>query len=366
MRVMRVSRFLWALFICLALTLGMSLIKAESSEPLASDVTPPADSKKDMVVPTGEGTGSVTERPVIGATQPPSPFSWKVTAGPLVLHREKNDKVTLFTDSTGAELLNARDLNLGFGCGLDSSLGVKVRTLGTAFGAEVRYFGIYDWSQSDSTLSTTAVLNRNGTTISYFGTPATPVYITGKYESGLQNVEGNLSWYPIERIRTFIGVRYIHIDEELKDESVFTSGFAPLAENITATNNLLGGQLGVEGVFLGKTDDGFSIDGWAKVGYFDNDISTKARLGVNVLSVASRSTSSEDKGTLGTEFGIGVKYAFTRNIAISARYQLLWLDKVAFAPQQVPVVNYSPGGRFNAATDSVLYQGGWIGLILSF
>lgn len=78
--------------------------------------------------------------------------------------------------------------------------------------------------------------------------------------------------------------------------------------------------------------------------------------------------SSKDKSTLGTEFGIGVNYAFTQNIAFSARYQLLWLlwlDKVAFAPQQVTVANYGTG-RSTVAIDSVLYQGGWTGFILSW
>jgi len=341
----------------------MSLTKVESSEPLASDVIPPSDLKKDMVAAAGEGSGPTTEKPVIGATQPPSPLSWNVRAGLLLLHREKNDKVTLFTDGTGNTLLNAKDLNLGVGFGLDAGLGVKLRTFGTAFGAEVRYFGIYEWSQSDSASSQFVLLRRGAYSIGYFAAPPNSVKVNADYESGLQNVELNLSWYPIERIRVFIGLRYINIDEELKNTIDFASGGALTTEKITANNKLLGGQVGIEGVFLGKTDDGFSIDGWAKVGYFNNDISTKATLNGPIGPESTKS--NKDKSTLGTEFGIGVKYAFTRNIALSARYQLLWLNEVAFAPQQVPVVNYITG-RFTAATDSVLYQGGWIGCIISW
>jgi opacity protein-like surface antigen len=362
MRVVCVAKFFGAVFICLTLTLGISLTKAESSEPLASEVASPVDLKKDIAAAVSAGSGPTVERPVIGATQPPSPLSWETTAGPLFLHREKNDKVTLFTDGTGTELLNARDVNLGFGFGLDAGLGVKLRTLRTAFGAEVRYFGIYEWSESDRSSSTTGVLNRNTLTILYSGTPADPVNVTAKYESTLQNLELNLGWYPIERIRVFVGGRYINIDEELKNGMVFASGIFPTTEKITAKNNLLGGQLGVGGVFLGNTDDGFSIGGWAKVGYFNNDISTKARV-FGPFAFSSRS--SKDKAALATGFGIGVKYAFSRNIAFSARYQFLWLDEVAFAPQQVTVVDYI-NGRFSAATDSVLYQGGWIGVILSW
>jgi opacity protein-like surface antigen len=364
MRVIYVARFFRVLFICLTLTFGISLTKVQGSEPLASDVTLPAHSNKDMVAASGGGSVPGLERPVMGATQPPSPLSWKVMAGLLVLHRENNDKVTLFTDSAGTELLNARDLNLGIGFGLDAGLGVKLCALRTAFGAEVRYFGIHEWSESDSAISTSGVLSRNGLSVSYFGTPANPVGVTAKYESALQNVELNLGWYPVERIRVFVGGRYINIDEELKNGIDFIPGLVPTTEKITAKNNLLGGQLGVNGVFLGNTDDGFSIDGWAKVGYFNNDISTRAKLKPSA-PFAFRSSSSKDKGALATEFGIGVQYAFSRNIALSARYQLLWLDEVAFAPQQATVVNYL-NGRFSAETDSVLYQGGWIGFLLSW
>lgn len=362
-RVIRVSRFLWALLICLALTFGMPLTKAESSEPLASDVTPSTDLKKDMVAAAGESSGPVTERPVIGATQPPSPLSWNVRAGLLVLHREKNDKVMLFTDLSGnTELLNARDLNLGVGLGLDAGLGVKLRTFGTAFGAEVRYFGIYEWSQSDGATCQTALLRRGTYSIGWINI-TNSLLVNADYESKLQNVELNLSWYPKERIRVFIGGRYIDIDEELKNTINDSTGFVLTTEKITVKNRLLGGQVGVEGVFLGRTDDGFSINGWAKVGYFNNDISTKATLNVPVPLPPASGRSR--KGTFGSESGIGVKYAFTPNIALLARYQLLWLDKVAFAPQQVAVVDYNIG-KFTAATNSVLYQGGWIGFILSW
>ncbi len=365
MRVIYVARFSGILFICLALTLGISFANTESSELSSSDIASPTGLKKNMAAAASEGSSPGIERPVIGATQPPSPLSWKVTVGPLFLYREKNDKVTLFTDATGVDLLNARDLNLGFGFGLDSSLGVKVRTLGTALGAEVRYFGIYEWSESDSgPLSTAVIMQRNGFIVTY-GSSAPDIVTSAKYKSGLQNVEVNLSWYPIERVRALIGVRYINIDEELKNGMDFVSGFAPTIEKITAKNNLVGGQLGVDGVFWGKTDDGLSADGWAKVGYFNNDISAKARVVNPIAPFAFASSSNKDQGTLATEFGIGVKYAFTRNIAISARYQLLWLDKVAFAPQQVTGVDYI-NGRFDAVTDSVLYQGGWIGLVLSW
>ena len=166
---------------------------------------------------------------------------------------------------------------------------------------------------------------------------------------------------PIERIRVLVGGRYIYIDEELKYTNVRSRDLS-IAKEIGAKNNLLGVQVGVDGVFLGKTDDGISIDGVAKVGYFNNHISARANANTVIGSESIRF--NKDEGTLGTEFGIGVKYAFSRNIAFSVGYQLLWLERVALAPQQVTMINDDGGST--AETESVLYQGGWVGFIFSW
>ncbi len=354
------SRFLWAPLICLTLSFGISPTKVESSERLASDLTLPADSKKVMVVAAGESSGPAAEKPVIGATQPPSPLSWDIRADLLILHREKIDDVTFPVKTNYREhtkTLNAEDLTLGFGYGLDASLGVKLRTSGTTLGAEVRYFGIKEWSEEGSFISQT---------ISW-AAPAPDAYgtydVTTDYDytSNLHNVEINLNWYPIERIRVLVGGRYIYIDEELKYANVRSRDLS-IAKEISAKNNLLGVQVGIDGIFLGKTDDGISIDGLAKVGYFNNHISARANANTVIGSESIRF--NKDEGTLGAEFGIGVKYAFSRNIAFSAGYQLLWLDKVALAPQQGTMINYDEGSTVE--TESVLYQGGWIGFIFSW
>jgi opacity protein-like surface antigen len=186
--------------------------------------------------------------------------------------------------------------------------------------------------------------------------------ILADYKSGLQSVEFNLNWYPNERIRTFIGGRYMKLDEELR---ISTESFGTTyLDEVSTKNDLLGGQLGIEGVLFGKTDDGFSIEGGVKVGYFHNDISVKAEFPLPVLGDLS-ARSSKDENTLAGEFGIGVSYAFLRNIALSARYQLLWLNHVALAPEQWPVTDYATG-RINTATDSVIYHGAWVGVILSW
>jgi len=285
MKVIHVTRFLGFLFISIVLVLEITPTRVESAEPLSSGAKPSDDSKKDLIPVAVEGSIPIKENPVVGASQPPSPILLRVKAGLLLLHRENNDKLALVTDSLspgGTNIVNAKDLNLGFDPGLDASLGATLHMPGTTFGAEVRYFGISEWSESHSPVLrpvNTLVVIKHQPYIAFLSTSETSVF--AKYKSGLHNAEFNLSWYPKERIRIFIGGRYIKLDEELRisRESFGTTSL----DKVSAKNNLLGGQLGIEGVFVGKTDGGFSIDGWAKVGYFNNEISTKAKFPLPVI-----------------------------------------------------------------------------------
>jgi len=366
MKVNYVPIFLGFLLISMVLVLGITPTRVESTELISSGAKSSDDSKKNLIPAAVEGSVPINENAVVSASQPLSPILLKMKAGLLLLDRENNATLDLVTDSFspgGTNFVNAKNLNLKFEPGLDASLRAILHILGTTLGAEVRYFGIREWSESHGPVLLPAnnlVVMKHQSPIAFLSTGETTVL--AKYESGLHNAEFNLSWYPKERIRIFIGARYIRLDEDLRisHESFGTT----VMDKVSAKNDLLGGQLGIEGVFFGKPDGGFSIDGLVKVGYFNNDISTKARFplpGIGFLSARS----SKDKNTLAGEFGIGVSYAFCRNIALSTRYQLLWLNNVALAPEQWHVTNYATG-RISTATDSVFYQGGWVGVIISW
>ncbi len=352
--------------ISISLVMGVAPTTAESSEPISPDSKPFYDSKERLILAAIEDSNSNREKPVAEASQPPAPILLKMKAGLLVLHRENNANLPLVTSSFGpggTTIVNAKDLNLGFQPALDASLEARLRMLGTTFNAEIRYFGIDEWTESHGPIlrpANSLVVVKHLSPIAFLSTAESSVF--AKYKSELYNVEFNLGWYPKERIRIFIGPRYIRLDEDLKI-SHETFGTVVL-DKLTTKNDLLGGQVGIEGIFFGKPDGGFSIDSWAKVGYFNNDISTKAKVPLPRIGNLS-AKSSNDKGALAVEFGIGVSYAFCRNIALSTRYQLLWLNNVALAPDQWPATNYT-SGRINTETSGVLYQGGWVGLIVSW
>jgi hypothetical protein len=375
MRMTNITRIVVLILTSLTLTFWVSMAKAETNESVSSEATPSINLKLDMVAAAGAGSEAVAGKPTIGAKQPLSPFSLNVKVGALFLHRESNDDLALVTNSFapgGTVLLNANDLNLGYEIVADVSLGVKLRVFGTAFGIEGRYFGLTEWGKSRGPFQS------SGGAVVQFQTPVGntffPANISAKYESYLQSAELNLSWHPIEerliainglnvldKLSVFIGGRFLKLDEAIKITQDIGPGLNTATYKIPVKNKLWGGQFGIEAVPL--RIGGLSIEGWAKLIYLNNDMHTRAQITQNV-GPGFFAAADKDKSTWATEFGIGVKYAFNRYVALSARYQLLWLDKVALSPQQMPVSDPFVG-RATVATDSVLYQGAWVGIVIS-
>ncbi len=123
--------------------------------------------------------------------------------------------------------------------------------------------------------------------------------------------------------------------------------------------------MGIEGILLGNQKQGFSVDGFLKAGYYNNNLSTNMNSSYWTPTFGFRAGVSKDHGTFVGELGIGAQYAFTRNIALGARYQLLWLDSIALATDQMRELNPLTGGG-SVDWESLLYQGGWVGLTISF
>ena len=299
--------------------------------------------------------------PLSAKTEEECPYKLRLKAGALFLHRQDNESRTL-VDGSSTELINADDLDFGFAAGMDISLMGQYKE----FGAEVRYFGLHDWSESKTAVPSDdfAMISYKHFTVGYFFSGG--LLTSADYNSKIHNAEFNLHWWPCanERYHLLFGLRWIRLNERLDIDLADTVPDTIIDRHkITADNKLWGGQLGIEGILLGNQKQGFSIDGFLKAGYYNNNLKSGMSEQIFALS-ASRRT---DQGTFVGEMGIGAQYAFTRNISLGARYQLLWLDHVALAPEQMhglePAMSHGGG---SLKWGDVLYQGGWVGLTISF
>lgn len=291
-------------------------------------------------------------------------FTMKLNIGALGLFRLGNNDYTLVTDSfaPGGNALLRANLNLGMAPGLDTSIWGRYRM----FGFEVRYFGIFEWSDSEGPVGSAA-----GSVVQYqtpIGNTLFPSNIAADYKSKIHNIEANVRWWPIDRLSILAGFRYLMLNEDLTILQDIGPGLNLAAHEIETDNTLLGGQVGLEAVILRFKDlfmqgDELSFGGWAKGGYFNNNIKTDIAITQTGPSFSAKE--SANKGTFLCEGALNVGYKITRNVAVDMRYQVLWIQNAGLAPAQV--TNSDPfNGTASTKANGVVYQGPWVGVVLSF
>jgi hypothetical protein len=285
-------------------------------------------------------------------------FLVKLQAGPLGLFRQGNDDIALVNDNAVLELVNAKDVNLGIAPGLDATLGGRYRM----FGLEFRYFGLHEWSSDHDASSA------NGAWVWYqipIGNAGVNLLAT-EYDSKLHNIEANVRWWPFDRLSILAGFRYLMLDENLDITQDIGPGTIATHEIETA-NTLLGGQVGLEGIIVRFKDaffqgDEISFGGWAKGGYFNNHIKTD----ISITTTTYAAKGSDDKSSFLCEGALNIGYKITKNVAVDLRYQVLWIQNVGLAPEQVTGSDPGSSGIASTKAQSVLYHGPWVGIVLSF
>jgi len=280
---------------------------------------------------------------------------WRIGASGLF--RQGNDDMSLVNDNGGVELVNAKDVNLGIAPGLDATVGGRYRM----FGVEVRYLGLHEWSSSHDTSSANGAWVWYQNPIGNLGVNLLDI----EYDSKLHNVEVNLRWWPFERLSILAGFRYLMLNEDLTIEQNIGPGFI-LTHEIETDNTLLGAQGGIEGVILRFKNvffegDAVNLGGSTKVGYFNNHMKTD----IAITPTTWAADESDDEGTFVCEGVLDIGYTITKNIVVQVRYQVLWIQNVLLAPEQVRESN--PGfGMASMETENVFYHGPWVGLSISF
>jgi hypothetical protein len=245
--------------------------------------------------------------------------------------------------------------------GLDASVTGRYRM----FGLELRYFGIFEWSESAGGGSAAGSVVQYQTPI---GNTTFPSIIAADFESMIHNWEANVRWWPIDRLSILAGFRYLVLNEDLTIQQDIGPGLNLATHKIKTDNTLLGGQVGLEGTILRFKDaffqgDELSFGGWVKGGYFNNHIKTD--ISITQTGPTFAGADSANKGTFLAEGAVNVGYKITKNVAVDLRYQVLWIQNAGLAVAQV--TNSDPfNGTASTKANGVVYQGPWVGVVLSF
>jgi hypothetical protein len=286
---------------------------------------------------------------------------WTFRAGAVFLEhsRPTSSPIVTTNGAVGAPaVVDASQLHPSAGWGYDLSA-IRSNFLGGPRSLEIRYFGVYGFNANSGP---TAVTAANGTPfvnnpLFVAGTGAT---FTNSYGSQLQSFEINSRRRRRDWLELLVGFRYIDLTEKMTDTFSFVrTGIS--TDNVRSFNSLWGAQVGAD-AFVWQRGR-LAIDAITKVGIFDNNAGNSV---VSTLASGTqlKSTAGLGQGTFVAEAGLSASYRVTQNWALRTTYQMLWLDGVALAPEQIRTAapTVLPGGGGTVAMNNVFFNGFFLGM----
>ncbi|MCW5697462.1 MAG: hypothetical protein KIS96_12115 [Bauldia sp.] len=146
----------------------------------------------------------------------------------------------------------------------------------------------------------------------------------GSYDAGLYSTEINLRTQRSDRFAYLVGFRWIELHEQINNE-LSAIGFA-FATSTGA--HLYGGQVGVDAVLWSAGR--FSVEGSAKAGVYWTH-----NQGHYTNTVGFDQTATERSVAFVGDLGVAGVYQATERVGVRAGYQLLWINNVALAGNQL-------------------------------
>jgi putative beta barrel porin BBP7 len=289
------------------------------------------------------------------------PAGWTIRTGIVCLARSSPDDAILVTDSftpAGAELLDAADHRFGFEIGPDLSV---VRQ-GEPFDLTFRWFQVHDWIAT-----TPGVISPGGAVVQYatpLGNTVLPAEVSSRYLSTLESFELNLERPLNCACWVLAGIRYLQLDEELAILQDIGLGINPTTNTVETANQLLGVQLGARAM-LWHCDDLFQIEGFAKAGIYGVDAASQVEV-EQTGGLADGTFASDNDVAFVGELGVSVRYRVSCSVSAIAGYQLLWIEGVALAPDQIPLADPISGLAGIDTGGGAFYHGAVLALEVSW
>jgi hypothetical protein len=224
------------------------------------------------------------------------------------------------------------------------------------------YFGIDDW-RSTANFPTSAIPGGIGSVV-LDNTLALPVTTAQyQYNTRLYNGEINLRPQWNDWLTPLLGFRWLDLEDRLQatgTDAIFSENYTQL---VRAHNHLYGYQMGVDARLV-EWQGLFRINAVAKVGIYDDAMLQSNRIASAAVNLSSRATT--DHAAFLGELGLIASYQLTPHLAARGGYQLMWIDGVALAPQQISATNFSTATASVNTSGCLFCQGANVGLELSW
>jgi hypothetical protein len=180
----------------------------------------------------------------------------------------------------------------------------------------------------------------------------------------LYNVELNARRHVSEWLQILAGFRHVQLNEQgvtiLQD---IGPGLNLATIGNGASNHLWGFQLGVDGVLW--TRNRLSVESVCKAGIFGNSAQNQVSITQSAFPGTGFTSSDETGHTAFVgEVGLTGVYRLTDCLSVRSAYQLMWLEGVAVASDQIAVSDPLLGNATVDTGGSLFYHGAFIGLQL--
>jgi hypothetical protein len=284
---------------------------------------------------------------------------WRLRTNALAMKLSNPNNAVLVTNSFtpgGAQLLNASEFGFRYEGGWEIDLD---RKLDDQWDVEARFFRVDGFSANCA-----GVLSPIGSVVQYvtpLGNTNYPVTTAASYGSQLTNVELN-AHRTINDYWSFVaGFRYLSLYESgmtlMRD---IGPGLEQSNHSIRATNDLYGFQLGADANFIRRNR--LSVDGLLRAGVFGNGATSSVDITHAQSSLHYACNAFGTHTAFVGELGLMANYKFNQHVSLRGGYQMLWLEGVAQASDQVAVSDPYHSWAEMSFKSSPFYDGFVLGL----
>jgi hypothetical protein len=352
---------------------GPALAGDPASVEVATDLARQLNSQNGQLEEIGSPTpdASMADAPMLDTPMCCAPACcgccpyWTFGAGAIFLNQSKPGHSPVVTAPVfveprlrpGTTLLNAHQFDPGirFGYQLDA---IRHNVGGSCWDLEARYFGINRWNSTEPTITapTTGVAIPFVPGVIRIATAGSQVATV--YESLLQNVELNARRSVNSWLQLIVGLRYIAFDDSIGITVTPVAG-ASRFNTINARNNLIGPQLGANALLWQGNRVG--LQAFGKGGLYGNAASNNVSVTPATGTVVSSSANGGHTSFVG-EIGLTGTYRLTNKWGLRSTYEMLWLDGVARAPDQIASSNPFAGTGSVTSNGALFFCGAFFGL----
>lgn len=281
---------------------------------------------------------------------------WAFTADGVVLQRSNTRSQALFYDArTPTVLLNADKLDSSAAIGFQLD---AVRQGPCGWDIEFRYFQIDGWSGNANVPGNVFMVTNAGELGFYVFNGS------AHYESALRLGEFNVRRELCSGLTLLAGFRMGELDELFRESGLETSIQQTAILRTNTYNHLYGFQLGADWEVYNEGGP-LRINALCKSGVYGNAASQKTYQlmpGYINETLGARRNQAAFIGEVG---GV-LSYSITSNLSLRATGQVMWIEGVALAPEQLLMNDFTIGSATLDSQGGIFCYGGGLGLELKF